>query len=57
LNITVLSSQLSPFNAEVNYSITYKTVLAGDIQRDMVMRLANENGGWKVQWDETLNPA
>lgn len=46
-------SQLSPFNAEVNYSITYKTVLAGDIQRDIIMRLVNENG-WKVQWDETL---
>jgi penicillin-binding protein 2 len=54
IEYTILSSQLSPFNAEVGYSITYKTVLAGDIQRDMLMRLANENGGWKVQWDETL---
>jgi penicillin-binding protein 2 len=47
-----MSSQLSPFNAEVGYNVTYKTVLAGDIQRDIVMRLANENGGWKVQWDD-----
>jgi hypothetical protein len=29
---------ISPFNAEVGYSITYKTVLAGDIQRNIVMR-------------------
>jgi cell division protein FtsI/penicillin-binding protein 2 len=54
IEFTVLSSQLSPFDAEVGYSITYKTVLAGDIQRNMVMRLANENGGWKVQWDDAL---
>jgi cell division protein FtsI/penicillin-binding protein 2 len=54
IEFTILSSQLSPFDAEIGYSITYKTVLAGDIQRNMVMRLANENGGWKVQWDDAL---
>jgi penicillin-binding protein 2 len=54
LDFTVGASQLSPFNAEVGYTITYRTVLAGDIQRDIVMRLANENNGWKVQWDDAL---
>jgi hypothetical protein len=54
IEYTVMSSQLSPFNAEVGYNVIYKTVLAGDIQRDIVMRLVNENGAWKVQWDETL---
>ncbi|MDP1547415.1 MAG: penicillin-binding transpeptidase domain-containing protein [Anaerolineales bacterium] len=54
IEYTVMSSQLSPFDAEVGYNIIYKTVLAGDIQRDIIMRLANENGAWKVQWDETL---
>jgi cell division protein FtsI/penicillin-binding protein 2 len=54
IEYTVMSSQISPFNAEVGYNIKYKTVLAGDIQRDIVMRLVNENGAWKVQWDEAL---
>lgn len=54
IDFTVLSAQLGPYNAEVGYSITYNTVLAGDIQRNMVMRLANENGGWKALWDDGL---
>lgn len=54
IEFAIISSQLGPRNAEVGYSITYKTVLAGDIQRDIVMRLANENSEWKVQWDDTL---
>lgn len=54
IDFSIMSSQLGPHNAEVGYSITYKTVLAGDIQRNMVMRLANENGIWKVQWDDSL---
>ncbi|RJP52472.1 MAG: hypothetical protein C4557_06230 [Anaerolineaceae bacterium] len=52
-DFTILSSQVSPYNAEVGYSITYKTALAGDIQRNIVMRLSNENG-WKVLWDDAL---
>ncbi|MDP2777305.1 MAG: penicillin-binding transpeptidase domain-containing protein [Anaerolineales bacterium] len=54
IDFSIMSSQLGPHNAEVGYSITYKTVLAGDIQRSLIMRLANENGGWKVQWDDSL---
>lgn len=54
IDFSVLSSQISPYNAEVGYSITYKTVLAGDIQRNIVMRLGNEDGGWRVQWDDAL---
>lgn len=52
--VSILSSTISPFNAEVGYSITYKTVLAGDFQRDIVMRLVNEGNGWKVLWDDGL---
>ncbi|MBL8051058.1 MAG: hypothetical protein JNM46_07540 [Anaerolineales bacterium] len=52
--MTILSSQISPRNAEVGYSITYQTVLAGNIKRDIVMRLVNENNAWKVQWDDGL---
>jgi penicillin-binding protein 2 len=52
--VNILSSQISPRNAEVGYNITYQTVLAGDITRDIVMRLVNENNAWKVQWDDSL---
>ena len=45
---------LSPRAAEVAYSITYKTKLAGDIQRNIVMRLVNENETWKVEWQDGL---
>lgn len=53
-DVSIVSSTLSPFNAEVGYSITYKTVLAGDIQRQIVMRLINEDNNWKVLWDDAL---
>ncbi len=54
IEYVINSSQISPYNAEVGYSITYKTVLAGDLQRNIVMRLANEDGAWKVLWDDGL---
>lgn len=53
-DVSIGAATLSPFNAEVGYSITYKTVLAGNIQRDITMRLVNENSEWKVQWDDGL---
>ena len=54
IEFTVNSSLLSPYAAEVAYSITYKTVLAGDIQRNIVVHLVNEEGAWKVQWEEGM---
>jgi penicillin-binding protein 2 len=54
IEYTINSSLLSPYAAEVAYSITYKTVLAGDIQRNIVVHLVNEDGGWKVQWEEGM---
>jgi cell division protein FtsI/penicillin-binding protein 2 len=53
-DVSIVSSTVSPFNAEVGYSITYKTALAGNIQRDIIMRLANEDNNWKVLWDDSL---
>ncbi len=50
----ILSSLLSPDVAEVGYRVTYHTALVGDIQRDIVMRMALENGEWKVQWEDAL---
>jgi penicillin-binding protein 2 len=54
LDYEVLSSLLNPYTAEVAYRITYHTVLVGDIEREIVMRLAVEEGQWKVQWDDGL---
>ncbi len=48
----VNSSQISPEVAEIGYSITYKTALVGDIQRSILVRMANENNEWKVIWDD-----
>ena len=53
-DVVILTSQISPRNAEVGYSITYQTALAGNLQRNIIMRLVNENNNWKVQWDDGL---
>ena len=54
IEYTINSSLLGPDAAEVAYDITYKTALAGDIQRNIVAHLVNEGGAWKVQWDEGM---
>ncbi len=53
IEYTVNSSLLSPDNAEVGYSITYKTVLAGDIQRSILIRMHLEEGQWKIVWEDS----
>ena len=54
IEYSINSSLLGPVAAEVAYGITYKTALAGDIQRNIVAHLVNEDGAWKVQWDEGM---
>ena len=54
IEYSINSSKLAPRDAEVAYNVTYHTVLAGDIQRDIIMHLTNENGDWKVQWADGL---
>ena len=44
----------SPYSAEVSYQVILHSVLVGDIQRDTVMNLSQEDGQWRVQWDSTL---
>ena len=48
----ILSALVNPQSAEVSYRVTYHTVLAGDIQRDMIARFSLEGGQWKLQWDD-----
>src|SRR5689334_17570812 len=53
IEYTVNSSQIHPDVAEIGYSIIYKTALVGDIQRNILVRMTNENNEWKVIWDES----
>ena len=46
------SALVNPLSAEVAYHVTYHTVLAGDIQRDMIAHFTSEGGQWKLQWDD-----
>jgi penicillin-binding protein 2 len=54
LDYEILSSLLSPYNAQVGYRITYHTALVGDIQRDIVMELSLDQERWGVKWTEAL---
>lgn len=51
---TVLSSLVNPRNAQVGYRVIMHSVLVGDFQAETAMNLSLENGGWRVQWDDTL---
>lgn len=50
----ILSSLVNPYSAEIAYNVTYHTALVGEIERDIVARLALENNEWKLQWDDSL---
>ena len=50
----ILSSLVNPYSAEIAYRVIYHTALVGDIERDIVARLALENNEWKIQWDDSL---
>jgi penicillin-binding protein 2 len=53
IEYTINSSQISPDVAEIGYSVTYKTALVGDIQRNILLRMANEKNEWKVIWEDS----
>jgi len=55
VDTNILASYVkSPFSAEVSYQVILHSVLVGDIQRNTVMNLSQEDGQWRVQWDSTL---
>ena len=54
LNYEILSTLTNPKSAQIAYRVSYNTSLLGTIQRDMVMNLVLENGGWQVQWEEAM---
>ena len=51
----ILSSLVNnPYSSEASYRVNYHTALVGDIQRDIVARLALENNEWKLNWEDAL---
>jgi len=50
----ILSSLVNPYSSEIAFHIIYHTALVGEIERDIVARLALENNEWKIQWDDSL---
>ncbi len=54
IEYSINSSLLAPRNAEVAFNVIYHTALAGDINRNILMHLTNENSVWKVQWEDGL---
>ena len=50
----IMSSLVNPYSSEVAYHVTYHTALVGEIERDIVARLALENNEWKINWDDSL---
>src|SRR5262245_44285655 len=50
----ILSALVNPYSAEVAYRVTYKTALVGDLQRDIIAKLALDGNQWKINWDDSL---
>jgi penicillin-binding protein 2 len=54
ISYEILSSLTNPRNAQVAYRVILDSVLVGEISRDMVMNLALETDGWRIQWEPGL---
>lgn len=50
----VTSSLVNPYSSEIAYKVTYHTALVGDLQRDIIAKLALEGDQWKLNWDDSL---
>ena len=44
----------NPGSAQATYSLSYQTVLFGDITNDFNLSLVLEEGGWRIQWNDGL---
>jgi penicillin-binding protein 2 len=54
LDYEIHSALTNPRTAQVAYRVTYHTNLMDDIQRDILMNLALDNGRWGVLWEDAL---
>ncbi len=53
-DFTPLSVMLGTDKAQVQYRLTLKSAVVGDIVRENTMHLRLEDGTWKILWDEGL---
>jgi penicillin-binding protein 2 len=54
ISYEILSALTNPHSAQVAYRVTLDSILVGPVTRDAVMNLSQDNGTWRVQWDEGL---
>lgn len=54
IDYSILSTLTNPSNAQVQFRITYNTVLLGTITRDIAMNMDLDKGYWLVQWEDGL---
>jgi penicillin-binding protein 2 len=54
LDYEIHSALTNPRTAQVAYRVTYHTNLLDDIERDILMNLALDNGRWGVLWEDAL---
>lgn len=54
MEYTIRSTLTNPGTAEALYTLTYKTVLFGDISNDFVVTLVLEDGGWHIRWHDGM---
>jgi penicillin-binding protein 2 len=48
------SGVLNPRLAQAAYRVTFQTALVGQLQREIALNLAMEDGAWKVEWNDGL---
>ena len=54
LSYSVGAPTQSTDSAQVNFHVTFKTNMIGDLDRDMTASLKLESGQWRILWDEGL---
>ncbi|MEI6289286.1 MAG: NTF2-like N-terminal transpeptidase domain-containing protein, partial [Chloroflexota bacterium] len=54
LNYSITPGSVTASTAEINFHVDFKTLLAGDIQRDYQVNLILENGYWRIVWNDGL---
>ena len=54
MDYQVLSTLVTPNNAQVNYRVTYTTTLLGEISRETTMNMTYLEDAWRVQWEEGM---
>lgn len=52
LDYQILSVEMTPTDATVGFEVTLHSYLVDDIKRQPRMLLKNQQGGWKVAWDD-----